>query len=234
MSLVVGLVAALTAAVAAGCTPYVAGRFLASARLTCAGCDRPFGTVCPGRGCGPPRRRWPPVVTSAVVAGGLGLAVGASPPALVLIPAAGVAVLLAVIDARCLRLPDRLVAALAVLVTVPPTVGALWHGDVTAPGRALSASAAVGLGYLVVALLPSAGLGLGDVKLAAVLGFPLGWAGWPAVLLGLVVAHLIGGVVASWLLLRRGVDRRTALPFGPALLAGAAAAIATAGPAPDG
>jgi leader peptidase (prepilin peptidase)/N-methyltransferase len=76
-----------------------------------------------------------------------------------------------------------------------------------------------------VALLPGDGLGFGDVKLAAVLGFLLGWFGWPTLLAGVVLPHLINGPVAIWLLVARRAGRRTALPFGPALLAGAALAI---------
>jgi leader peptidase (prepilin peptidase)/N-methyltransferase len=82
--------------------------------------------------------------------------------------------------------------------------------------------------YLALALLPGGGLGLGDVKLAAALGLILGFAGWPAVVVGLVAAHLINGSVALFLLLTRRADRLRALPFGPALLAGAVLATFTA------
>jgi leader peptidase (prepilin peptidase)/N-methyltransferase len=64
------------------------------------------------------------------------------------------------------------------------------------------------------------------VKLAAVLGFVLGFAGWPAVLAGLAAPHLINAPVAAFLLLTRRAGRRTALPFGPALLTGALLALA--------
>ena len=74
---------------------------------------------------------------------------------------------------------------------------------------------------LFIALLPGAGLGLGDVKLATVLGFTLGFVGWPALAAGLLAPHLINGPVALALLLTRRAKRRTALPLGPALLAGA-------------
>jgi leader peptidase (prepilin peptidase)/N-methyltransferase len=62
------------------------------------------------------------------------------------------------------------------------------------------------------------GLGLGDLKLAAVLALILGFAGWPAVIAGVLAPHLINGPIALFLLVTR---RRTVLPFGPALLAGA-------------
>jgi leader peptidase (prepilin peptidase) / N-methyltransferase len=56
------------------------------------------------------------------------------------------------------------------------------------------------------------------VKLAAVLGLILGFAGWPAVIVGVVTPHLINGPIAVVLLVTRP---GRALPFGPALLAGA-------------
>ena len=52
----------------------------------------------------------------------------------------------------------------------------------------------------------------------------LGFAGWPAVIAGLVVPHLINGPIALALLLAR---RSRPLPFGPALLAGALIAVTT-------
>ncbi|WP_436525195.1 prepilin peptidase [Actinoplanes sp. HUAS TT8] len=128
------------------------------------------------------------------------------------------AVLLALIDLRSLRLPDPLVAGLA--------VGAGGPLAVLAPGRigpALLAGVLVGAGYLLVALLPGDGLGFGDVKLGAVLAVLLGLAGgWPAVVAGLVAAHVIGAGVAVVLLATR---RRRVFPFGPALLSGALAGL---------
>jgi leader peptidase (prepilin peptidase)/N-methyltransferase len=120
------------------------------------------------------------------------------------------------IDIRCLRLPDPLMATLAALIIVPLTLSG-------APPRAFLAAAVVGLAYLLLALLPGDGLGLGDVKLAAVLAFVLGYIGWPAVAIGIVVPHVINGPIAVISLLRR--TRRRAIPFGPSLLLGTLAAI---------
>jgi leader peptidase (prepilin peptidase)/N-methyltransferase len=142
---------------------------------------------------------------------------------------AGVAgVLLAAIDLACLRLPDAIVgptfvAALLLLGAAAATAGTGAAGrDLL---RALTAALALSGGYLVLALLPGAGLGLGDVKLCAVLGLLLGWLGWGAVLLGALVPHLINGPVALALLLARRAGRKTELPLGPALLVGALAAV---------
>jgi leader peptidase (prepilin peptidase)/N-methyltransferase len=131
-------------------------------------------------------------------------------------------VLLAAIDVRCLRLPDPLVAALGLVTVVPLIV-------LAGPGQLVRAALAAGLSftaYAMIGILPRGGLGFGDVKLGAVLGFVLGFLGWPALAIGLVVPHLINGPIALFLLVRGKVGRRSGLPLGPALLAGALLGVA--------
>jgi leader peptidase (prepilin peptidase) / N-methyltransferase len=153
--------------------------------------------------------------SAGVAAGLLALAYGPAPILPVLLLAVPVAARLAEVDLFSLRLPDPLVGTLAVILGVPLTLNG--------PGvlRAVTASVLVGLVYLVIAMLPARVLGLGDVKLAAVLGYALGFAGWPAVLIGTAVPHLINGPIALFLLLSRRAGRHAELPFGPALLIGA-------------
>ncbi|GAB2580612.1 hypothetical protein Aab01nite_57250 [Paractinoplanes abujensis] len=128
--------------------------------------------------------------------------------------------MLALVDLRCLRLPDPLVAAFAIVTVLPLAVMRPER-----IGFALVAGGVVLTTYLGIALLPGRGLGLGDVKLAAVIATMLGFAGWPAVLVGLTVPHLIVGPIALVLLLTR---RGRPLPLGPALLIGALIAVSTA------
>ena len=74
----------------------------------------------------------------------------------------------------------------------------------------------------------SAGLGFGDVRLAALLGLELAWFGWAELAVGTYAAFLVFGVpgllVALWRRDRRLL--RTALPFGPAMLLGALVGLA--------
>jgi leader peptidase (prepilin peptidase)/N-methyltransferase len=162
----------------------------------------------------------PTVIAGAAVAALLAAAVGPSPLLPVYLLAAVLGLLLAVIDLRCLRLPDRLVAALAVVAGGPLALAR--------PERLATALVAAGVvltAYLLIALLPRGGLGLGDVKLAAVLALILGFAGWPAVIAGVLAPHLINGPIALVLLATGRADRGRPLAFGPALLAGALLAI---------
>lgn len=136
-------------------------------------------------------------------------------------------VLLATVDLGCLRLPDPLVAAFALATVAPLAAFAMITGQPDRLGRAALAAAVCFAAYLALALLPGKGLGFGDVKLMAVLGFLMGWIGWPAVLLGSVAAHVVNGAVVLMLLVTGRIRRETALPLGPALLAGTLLAIAT-------
>jgi len=113
------------------------------------------------------------------------------------------------------------VGLLAVGTVLPLSAVALLTGEPAGLVRAALAAVLSGGVYLIVALLPGAGLGMGDVKLATVLGFTLGFVGWPAVIVGLMAPHLINGPVALVLLLTGRAKRRSALPLGPALLTGA-------------
>lgn len=172
-----------------------------------------------------PAERGTTALVGAVVFGGLAADRGADPalPALLLVAAIGLA--LAVVDLACLRLPDPLVGAAALAGGLGLAVTALVSG---VPGRLLTALAGAAVsfaGYVLLALLPGARLGFGDVKLAAALGLPLGWLGWPTLGLGLLLPHLLNGVTVLALLAAGRVRRDTPLPLGPAMLTGAWLAI---------
>ncbi|MEV0004406.1 A24 family peptidase [Micromonospora sp. NPDC050980] len=156
----------------------------------------------------------------AVVFGGLAATHGTGPalPVLLLIAAAGLVLL--VTDLVALRLPDALVGAVALgglgLVATTPITGDTSRAATALAGAGLSLG-----GYALLALLPGARLGFGDVKLAAALGLPLGWLGWPTLRLGLLLPHVLAGLTVLVLLAAGRIRRDTPLPFGPAILAGA-------------
>ena len=113
------------------------------------------------------------------------------------------------------RLPDAVVlpgypvVLLALLLDAVAT-----GGDVLGP---VLAGAACGLGFLLLHL--AGGLGLGDVKLAPLLGALAALALPGGAVLWLVLAFLLGGGGAVVVLLRRGHGAR--MPFGPPMLAAA-------------
>jgi leader peptidase (prepilin peptidase) / N-methyltransferase len=239
MSIPPAVAAALLGGAAAAFLPRVAHRLAVPwrtpPRSACAACARPFPAGLPGwvRAGAPCSCRaeplWRTVLTSAASAGLLAVVTGPS----MLLVAVVVGVLLAEIDVRCLRLPDPIVAALAVVAVAPPAVRAVADGSMRAFGAVLAVGGLVGAGYLILALVSGGALGLGDVKLATVLAVAVGFAGPAAVAVFVASAHLVGGAVAVVGLVRGGAGRRTALPFGPALLVGAwVAVLVTGGRAP--
>ncbi len=99
---------------------------------------------------------------------------------------------------------------------------ASWaSGDWGALLRAVIGSAGLFALYFVIAFISPRGMGMGDVKLAAVLGLYLGWLGWGPLAVGAFAAFLLGGVFAVALLIARRARRGTAIPFGPWMIAGA-------------
>jgi leader peptidase (prepilin peptidase)/N-methyltransferase len=129
---------------------------------------------------------------------------------------ASAGVLLAVIDLKVLRLPDPIVLvcllATIVLLALQASADDAWRLF----GRAVLGGLVCFGAYLVFGLLPGAPMGLGDVKLAGVLGLTLGYLGWGAVIVGLILPFLVNGPFAFVALVRRG--RKAVSPFGPALL----------------
>jgi leader peptidase (prepilin peptidase)/N-methyltransferase len=100
-------------------------------------------------------------------------------------------------------------AVICVLIAAPTDPASLSE-------RAIATGAAGGIFFLVALAYP-AGMGLGDVKLAATMGLFLGRAVAPAIL----AALLIGSVVGLALIARHGAGaRKMAIPFGPFLAFG--------------
>jgi leader peptidase (prepilin peptidase) / N-methyltransferase len=122
-------------------------------------------------------------------------------------------------DLRTRLVPD---AALAASLAVGLPVCLLSDpGDV--PGRLLAGTAAGGF-LLVAAMIRPNGMGLGDVKLAGVLGFYLG----AAMLAAMLIAFAAGSVAGLVLLAREGWSARSrTIPFAPFLAVGALVAILT-------
>jgi leader peptidase (prepilin peptidase)/N-methyltransferase len=76
-------------------------------------------------------------------------------------------------------------------------------------------------------------MGWGDVKLALSLGTVLGWYGWAEVIVGGFGAFVLGAVVGVAAMAAGRAGRRSALPFGPFMIAAAFVALGTAGPIAD-
>jgi leader peptidase (prepilin peptidase)/N-methyltransferase len=172
------------------------------------------------RGCGEPISvRYPLVeaLTGALCVGAVlthhsasGIALSAA-LILMVVPAA-------LIDLEYRIIPNRItalgaLAALAIGLALDPA------GE---PERLIAAAAAGGF-LLLAALAYPGGMGMGDVKLAGMMGLFLGASVAPALLIALVAGVILGAIVIA----RKGAQagRKTAVPFGPFLALGALFAV---------
>ena len=129
-----------------------------------------------------------------------------------------------VIDIREHRLPNVLTGALVIGATVLLLVSSLAaSGDSLLSGRTaytIVGAVAYCLVMFILHVVTRAGIGMGDVKLAAGLGLYTGFLGIDALIAGIVLAFLVGGAQAVYLVLFRGANRSTRIAFGPAMLVG--------------
>lgn len=155
-------------------------------------------------------------------------------PALLYFVAVGIA--LTAIDLDTRRLPDALVLpsypiglALLALASANPGGPSDWH----ALFRAVLAAVAFFLVYFVIVLVYPKGMGFGDAKLAGVLGLYLGWWGWSEVVVGWFAAFVLGGVFSVGLMIAGRAGRKSTIPFGPWMIAGAFVGLLVGGQVAD-
>lgn len=169
-------------------------------------------------------------VITAVTFGALALRFGLSLILPTLLIFAAASTVLTLVDLTEKRLPNAVVfptlgvVALLMVITTA-LVSSAWSPLLWA----VSGAAAMFAVYVLLALISPSSMGMGDVKLALVVGLVLGWFGLNTWVIGLLAAFVIGGVVAVIALALRRVTLRGSIPFGPSMLAGALVAVLLAG-----
>jgi leader peptidase (prepilin peptidase) / N-methyltransferase len=146
--------------------------------------------------------------------------------------AAGVA--LSMIDLDHRRLPNAIVLPSYPVIAGLLSVGSAVNHDWTALARAAIGGAALFAFYFAIVLAYPAGMGFGDVKLSGIIGAVLGYLSWSALIVGAFGGFLLGSLVAVALMVGGHGGRKTALPFGPFMIAGAFVAIFVAQPIAHG
>jgi leader peptidase (prepilin peptidase) / N-methyltransferase len=132
-----------------------------------------------------------------------------------------ISVALAIIDVETHTLPNRIVLP-AYLVGAALLIGAsVLVSEYGALLRAGIGLAVLWAAYALMRIAYPKGMGFGDVKLAGVLGLFLGWSGWGPFLVGSFAAFILGGAFGLVVILTRKGGRKTGIPFGPWMLAGA-------------
>lgn len=142
-----------------------------------------------------------------------------------LLGVATVMLIIALVDLETQLIPDRLTipttafVSLVLLVSQQPNL----LGRPFIPGQIFSdhwlagaVLAVIVLGGIVL-LTAGKGMGIGDIKLGALMGATLGA---PALLVALFAAFVGGAVVGVYLIVRGSASMKTAIPFGPFLVFG--------------
>lgn len=122
------------------------------------------------------------------------------------------------IDSRSHRIPDAVTIPMAAAAGATIIGSTAMSGDWPLAGQAAIGGAALGGFYLAAAVFGD--LGLGDAKLAAVLGLTLAYSSWTALLWGGSLGLVLALPHALWI---RGKGKR--IPLAPYLVAGAVAAL---------
>jgi leader peptidase (prepilin peptidase) / N-methyltransferase len=130
----------------------------------------------------------------------------------------GLAFVVLLVPVTLIDLDHRIIPNTLMLIGTVVSVALLLLTDPGALTEHLIAAGAAGGFLLVAAIARPGGMGMGDVKLAAVMGLFLGRNVAPAMLAAFLVGSVIGGAIMA----RKGVKagRKTAIPFGPWLAVG--------------
>jgi leader peptidase (prepilin peptidase)/N-methyltransferase len=142
----------------------------------------------------------------------------------------GGVIALAAVDLERYLLPRAILYPTAALVGAGLLLAAAVTGHWGRLGVAVACAAGAFAVFFAINFVRPSWLGFGDVRLAALLGFALGWMGPWYLVVAFLVANLVGAVVGVTLMATGKATRTTALPYGVFLGAGAVLALLIAGP----
>lgn len=176
---------------------------------------------------------WRPAVlalVTAAVLGAFGWRLGPQ-PALAAFAVFGTGlVAVSAVDLEHYRIPNRILYptlfATAALLVVASAVDDLW-GSLA---RAAIAGTAAFAAFFVIHLIVPHGMGFGDVRLAGLIGMGTGWLGLGHAFVAFMAAFLLGALVGVVVMKVTGGGRKTKVPFGPFLAAGAVVTVLWGGP----
>lgn len=133
----------------------------------------------------------------------------------------GATLAVALIDLDHQLIPNRVLFPSLGVGFVLLAGGALIDDGAGALLRGVLAGATYFVLLLAIGLIARGGFGMGDVKLALLLGLFLGYLGWDILITGALLAVLLGGVASIVLLVFTKKGREAKFAYGPYLVAGA-------------
>ena len=210
---------------------------------TCGNAPAPGGLVpvvrakvrrrpCPGCGAQTdhPARPAALAVAGAGVLGAFSVRIGAD-VSLAAYAVLGLAlVAISAVDLERQIIPNRLVyptlALMAPLLVVASAVDDRWG----ALGRAAIGGAGAFAAFYAIHVAVPRGMGFGDVRLAGLIGGATGWLGFGPLFVAFLAAFVLGALIGVVAMAVTGAGRKTRVPFGPFLAAGAAIAVVWGAP----
>lgn len=162
----------------------------------------------------------------------LHLSLGEAVPAYLYFTAIGVA--LAMIDIDHKRLPDKIVLPSYPVIAVLLTIASAVDGDWSALVRAAIGGAALYAFYFLAWFVYPAGMGFGDVKFSGIVGAVLAYLSWGAFGVGAFFGFALGAFGGIALMIAGRGGRKSEIPFGPYMIAGALLALFVGDVAADG
>ena len=175
--------------------------------------------------------RYPAIETLTAVLFGLAAwRIRPSTDLIAYLPLLWVLVVLSFIDLEHKLLPNRIVVPSFVSGVVLLGVAAALGPGFGAWVRALLGAAVAFGTFFILAIISPRGMGMGDVKLSAVLGLALAFLGWPRLLVGFFTSFLAGAVGGIALIAARRAGMKSEVPFGPYLALGTLVSVLFGGP----
>jgi leader peptidase (prepilin peptidase)/N-methyltransferase len=127
---------------------------------------------------------------------------------------------LVIIDIKEHRLPNPLTYAGFILGIVVSAAISIRQGNIRPTVDSLILALIASAFFLLLNILSRGGMGIGDVKLAAMLGALTSPFGWSIIGAGFVFAFVLGAIIGLLLLVFKKATRKTLIPFGPYMLIG--------------
>jgi leader peptidase (prepilin peptidase)/N-methyltransferase len=133
-----------------------------------------------------------------------------------------VLIIVAVIDLQKQIIPNKVMYPAIVVALASMGIVALVRGDYKIITDSLIGAVVIAAPWAIAAMIFPKGFGMGDAKLAAFTGAILGWK---SELIGFFIGIALGAIAGAVLMVAGKKGRKSRIPFGPFLAAGALIAL---------
>ncbi|HHY78566.1 MAG TPA: prepilin peptidase [Clostridiales bacterium] len=121
-------------------------------------------------------------------------------------------IVISIIDYFHQIIPNYLLFIMIITIVLYKIIDFIIYGTPAISLDGIIGFFAAGLSFTIIALISNGGMGGGDIKLIAILGFILGLK---KIILNIILSFIIGAIISLFLLLSRKKERKDTIPFGP-------------------